>query len=143
MKLNITRYKILKTRNYIKKNNFHIFFLTIHKKINFWLIFKQRLIKNVNLSLKNITIKILKKSIYVNFNTLTNKNLVLLNLKQNLFDLIFFHLNSSSFLQILTVKLNNKIYHKNQLKNNCSFSYINNQLLVFQIYLVSLKKKSK
>jgi len=44
---------------------------------------------------------------------------------------------------MLGVKLNKHIYHKNQLKNSCSFYYVNNKLLLFKFNNTILKIKSK
>ena len=91
----------------------------------------------------NITQKILKQSIYIYSNALSSQTLILLKSK----DLQLSFITKVSFellsLYTLAIKLNNKIYHKNQLKKNYYFNYKVNKLLIFQFKVVNLKKESK
>ena len=146
MKLVNKNHKSIIVRNYIRKNSLFFFFFTNHRNINDWISIKQNLI-SMNLSdlgvFKNITQKILKQSIYIYSNTLSSQTLIFL--KSN--DLLLSFVTKVSFeflsLYMLAIKLNNKIYHKNQLKQNYYFNYKVNKILIFQFKVVNLKKKSK
>jgi hypothetical protein len=54
-------------------------------------------------------------------------------------------LNSFELLlfKVLALKLNHKCYSAVQLKNNDSFCYRDNKILIFQFRITDLKKKSK
>jgi hypothetical protein len=45
--------------------------------------------------------------------------------------------------KMLAIKLNYKFYRQAQLKNNYSFQYKDNKILVFQFRVTELKKNSK
>lgn len=87
--------------------------------------------------------KILKKATYKNFNALSSQTLILLNSNKHLFIFLLFFGFELSILNMLAIKLNNKIYHRNLLKKNNSFYYLVNKLLIFQFVILNLKKKSK
>lgn len=142
MKLNFKNYKIIKTKNYIKKNNFFFIFNTINQNSN------NRIKNEQNLMILNCSYyKIFNKtsnivfenSIYKNSNSLINNIVVFLKVKIN--DVIF---NKNSIINLepyifLALKLNNKIYSINQFKLLNSFKYYNNKLLLYQFYLTSIK----
>lgn len=87
--------------------------------------------------------KIVKKAIYKNFDALSRQTLILLNSNKRLFILLLLFNFELSTLNMLAIKLNNKIYHRSLLKKNNSFYYLANKLLIFQFVISNLKKKSK
>ena len=146
MKLVNKNHKSIIVSNYIKKNSLLLLFFTNHRNINDWITIKQNL-KSINSNdlgvFKNISQKLLKQSIYIYSNTLSSQTLILLKSKDLLLSFVT-KVNFEFFsLYMLAIKLDNKIYHKNQLKNNYCFNYKVNKLLIFQFKVVNLKKKSK
>lgn len=147
MKLTFKNYKILKTKDYIKKNHLFFIFNGINKNSTNQVFIEQNL-KHVNYNCYKIfnktTKKILNDSIYrliklaINGNTFfvksKNKKLLMLILTIT-FELLLFN--------ILLIKFNDKLYSTIQLKRNYCLNYQNNKLLIFQFSLAHLKKKSK
>ena len=146
MKFVNKNYKRAEIKNYINKNNLFFFFLNTFRNINDWIIIQQNLkSKNFNCFkvFQNIIKKTLDNSIYINFNVLSSQILVLLKSKQHLFTFLLDFGFKFLSLNIVAIKLNNKVYHKNQLKNNYYFYYFINKLLLFQFKIVNWKKNSK
>ena len=146
MKLFNKDYKAKITKNYIKNTKLFFFFFTNHQNVNDWVIIKQKLkfmCFNFFGVFQNNIKKILKKATYKNFNALSSQTLILLNSNKHLFIFLLFFGFELSILNMLAIKLNNKIYHRNLLKKNNSFYYLVNKLLIFQFVILNLKKKSK
>lgn len=147
MKFNTKNYKIDKTKNYIETNDILFFFNGVNKKSNDWIHTEQNL-KKINFKYYKIFNKTTKKelnnsSINNNLSNIINGITFLLTPEQNtknllkniiLKDLTFL------FFVLLTVKLNNKLYSVNQLKQSNSLNYINNKLLIYQFSIVHLKR---
>ena len=147
MEITSKNYKIIKTKNYIKKNNLFFFFSGIHRNSNDWILVEQSL-KNINFNYYKIfnrtAEKLLNNSIYKTIkptiNSITfvikpktiqvSKQILLASLEPLLFNM-------------LAIKLNNKIYQTTQLKNTYSLNYKNNKILVFKFAITNLKQKSK
>jgi len=146
MKFLNKNYNNIKTKIYIKKTKLFFFFFTNHQNVNDWIIIKQKLKAmcfNFFGAFQNNIKKILKEAIYRNFNALSSQTLILLNSNKHLFFFLLLFGFKLSILNMLAIKLNNKIYHKNLLKKNKSFYYLANKLLIFQFVILNLKKKSK
>ena len=144
MKLNVKDYKIKKTKKYFKNNN--LFFIvsgTNRNAIN-WLLVKQKL-KTIEFNsyqpLNNITIKALNASILTTVSLVVKGSTFFIQPQQaklffrqkilNTFTLLFF--------ELLIIKLNNKIYSLNSLKNIYSFNYKETRLVLHQFILANLK----
>ena len=146
MKFVNKNYKKAEIKNYIKKNNLFFFFLNNFRNISDWIIIQHNLkSKDFNCFkvFQNIIKKTLDNSIYINFKVLSSQILVLLKSKQHLFTFLFDFGFKFLSLNIVAIKLNNKVYHKSQLKNNYYFYYLINKLLFFQFTIVNWKKNSK
>ena len=147
MKLEDKNKKNKKVNNYMKKNNMFFIFFKNHSDIDSW----RNIKKNLKIfefettsSLKNNSIKnLFKNSIYSKFKILSSHNLILFFFRSPLLD--FFIKTNIEFLslKLLALKLNNKIYHKNQLINSYSLSYVCTKFLLFQFKIFHLKKNSK
>lgn len=137
-------HKIAKTKDYIKKNNLLFILFFSHSNVNNLLNLKQNLkiLKfKIMSSFRNIVKKALKYSIYLKFKALKSHTLILISFKHPLFN-FFSNLNLLS-LNLLAIKLNGKIYHRNQFKNNYSLSYTCSKFLLFKFNSINLKKNSK
>ena len=141
MKFNINNYKVLKIKDYIKKNNLLLFFCITHQSTYNWIFLKKNL-KNLNFNyfscLNLIVNKVIQNSIYINFKVLNSQALILISLKNYLFNFFFYF--DFLFWHIIAIKLNNNVYHNNQLKKNYSFKYKTNIFLLFQFLIVNFKK---
>lgn len=153
MEFSSKNYHLKKTKNYTVKNNLFFFFNGINKKSNDWISVEQELQKlsfSYYKILNKISKKALNNSIYVNVTPLINSVTFLIKPEKNKKELTK-HLLINNFdhltLIILAVKLNNKVYSKNQLSDIFSFNYKENMLLLFQCGVTNIKtvlhKKSK
>ena len=144
MQLNFKNYRIIKTKNYIKKENLYFFFNGITKDSNNWTIIEQNL-KVIHFNYYKVfnqtSKKVFSHSIYKHTRWIINSITFLIKpnikklFKQTLsvnFDFILFNM--------LGLKINNKIYQTNQFKKNYSLNYKNNKKLVFQFKITSLRK---
>jgi hypothetical protein len=138
-------YKLNKTKNYIKDNNLVFFFNGINKNSNNGLLTEQKL-KTLKLNYYKIfnktTIKSLKKSIY--YSTIPMVYGIIFFIKPHSETQALSVKNISNnleplFLTVLALKLNNKIYSAKQIKNNNSFNYKENKLLMSQFLITNLK----
>jgi hypothetical protein len=135
--------KSKKIKNYIKKISIFFIFLKNLSNNDYLKDFKKNLkifeLKTTS-SLKNNIIKnLFKNSIYSKYKILNSHNLVIVFFKSLFFRVIINLLP----LKLVAIKLNNRIYHKNQLNNNYSLNYICNKFLLFQSNIIYLKKNSK
>ena len=142
MKLFNKNYQKIKTKNFIKKSKLSFFLFNSYLNVNQWTLFKQQLkTKNSSflISSKTRVDIVFCRSIFANFVALSSQILILVSFKS------CFLLPKVILppLPILAIKLNKHIYHKIQLKNNCSFHYNNNKLLLFKFIISYLKIKSK
>jgi hypothetical protein len=144
MKLNLKNYQLLKTKQYIKENNFIFFSIGANQNAQNWISTEQGLHKlklNYHKIYNNITIKIVKNSIYKNSLNMLNSTFFfikpfssrLLNKKN-----ILHGLNSLLF-NVLSIKLNKKIYAISQSKNMNSFNYKANMSIMYQFLITNLK----
>jgi hypothetical protein len=142
MKLTPKDYKIIKTKNYLKKNNLFFFFNGINQNSNNWIKTKQDL-QNLNLNYSKIfnktSIYIFKNSIYKNIGVTINSITFLIEPRINrviVTKKILFNLDPFIFLSL---KLNNKIYSLNQIMYLNSFSYYNSKLSLYKFGITYIK----
>ena len=145
MKLNLKNYQILKTKNYLKKNNFLLFSIGANQNAQDWLNLEQELNKlqlNYYKTYNNTTKKIIKNSIYKNSIYLINSTFFLLKpnkqnkiqIKSNIINVI-----NSIFFTTLAIKLNKKLYLISQSKNINSLDHKKNMSIMYQFLLTNLK----
>lgn len=147
MEITSKNYKIMKTKNYIKKNNLFFFFSGIHRNSNDWILVEQNL-KNINFNYYKIfnrtAKKLLNNSIYKTIKPAINSITFVIKpkIKQ-----VSKQILTASFepllFNMLAIKLNNKIYQTTQLKSTYSLNYKDNKILVFKFVIANLKQKSK
>lgn len=149
MKFSSKEYNIIKIKNYIIKNDLFFFFHGINRKSNEWINVEQELQK-ISFSYYKILNKIFKntinKSIYTNISPLVNSVTFLIKPKinkKNITKNILIHNFEYLIFTLLAIKLNNKIYSKNQLNNSFSFLYKESKLLFFQFNTTNNKIKLK
>lgn len=145
MRLTSKKYKITKTKNYLKKNNSFLFFNSTNKKSNSWSTTEQNL-KKINFDYYKIFNKTSKKtltnSIYKNVSALISSITFFVKLKSNMQEIVKLNLtidfNNLSFI-LLAFKLNSKVYSSTQVKNTHVLNYKENKLLFFQFQISNLK----
>jgi hypothetical protein len=142
MKLTSKEYRIIKIKNYLKKNNLFFFFNGINQNSNNWIKTEQEL-KNLNLKYYKIfnktTINTFKNSIFINsrrtINGVTFVIKPVLNstvlTKKMLFTLYPF--------VFLSIKLNTNIYSYSQISCVNSFNYYSTKLLLYQFGITAIK----
>jgi hypothetical protein len=146
MEFSSKKYHIKKIKNYIIKNNLFFFFNGINRKSNDWINIEQE-IQNLFFSYYKILNKIsrntLNDSIYANTSPLINSVTFLfkplINNNNKITKQKILTNFESLLFRLLAIKLNNKVYSKNQLINNFSFKYKENKLLFFQFNTINIK----
>jgi hypothetical protein len=147
MEFTSKNYKIIKTKNYIKKNNLFFFFGGVNRNSNDWILVEQDL-KNIHFNYYKIfnrtTKKTLSNSIYKIIKPAINGITFLIKPKtKQMSKQVLMASFEPLLFNMLAIKLNNKIYQITQLKNNYSLIYKDNKILTFQFGVTNLKKKSK
>lgn len=142
---NIKTYKTKKTKNYIKKNRLVFFFNGVNKKHTKW-VKTEQILKSINLNyfkiFNNALLIGIKTSIYCNINSSISNSIILIRTNQpenNLLKRIIFDKLETLMFLIITIKLNNKIYSKIQLKQITNLNYYDNTLILFRFFNVNLK----
>jgi hypothetical protein len=134
MKIINKKHKKKKISNFIKKNKLIFFFSNIYSNISELMFLRQHSKKknfNFLITSKNKIQETFYNSIYMNFKKLNNQ-ICIFTLK-----------NFLPTPLLLAIKFNNQIFHKNEIKKNFSFHYLNNKLFLFKFNIVNLKMKSK
>ena len=147
MKFSLKEYKKLKTKNYIKNNSILFFFSGINKNSSELIKTKQEL-KKMELDYYKIankpTVKEMEKSIFSSIkyvaagptfllkqsNDSKKSSITYRQLLSNFEPLLF---------NLIVIKLNNKIYSKEALKNVNSLSYKENFIVFNQFRITNLK----
>lgn len=145
MEFSSKEYHIKKTKNYLINNKLFFFFNGINIKSNNLLNIEQE-IQKLSFSyykiLNKISKKTLDKSIYINISPLVNSVTFLikpLNINKEITkQRILTNMEPLLFI-LLAIKLNNKIYSKDQLVDRFSFKYKENKLLFFQFNITNIK----
>lgn len=145
MTLNFKTFKILKTTRYIKNNNLLLFAYGVNRLSNDWILTEQRLEK---LNIKYYKVfntfpeKLFNNSIFSCSTNFVGTALFFLHFKDNSknFERLPIKELSSVLFYVLGVKLNNKIYDIEKLKNLNSLNYTDNKLVLYKFYEASLLK---
>lgn len=145
MDLTTKKFKIEKTKSFIKCNNLFLFLNGIHKNSNDWVLIEQEL-KKINFNYYKIYNKTSKTTLN---NSIFLKTSSLINSMTFLFkpSVDNKEINKNTLLQkietlifsLLAVKVNNKIYSKTQLKILLTLNYKNNKLLLYKFLIVYTK----
>ena len=148
MKLTIKDYKIGKTKEYLKTNNFFFFVNGINRNALDWLLTEQGL-KTIGFKyykvLNKTTVKTLNGSIYRKMSSVVKGSTFLIKPENNKPFIKQTVLNTFNplFFELLIFKFNNKIYSVNSLKNAYSLNYKEIKLLFYQFNITSIKAYSK
>lgn len=144
MQFNLKNYQISKTKQYLKENNFLFFSIGANQKAQNWLTTEQGLHKlrlNYHKIYNNITIKIIKNSTYKNSLNMINSTFFFIKPMSNKLLIKKKLLNglNSILFNILSIKLNKKIYAISQVKQMSSFNYKTNMAVMYQFLITNLK----
>jgi hypothetical protein len=138
------RFKIEKTRNYIKLNNMFVFLNGANRKTGDWTVVEQELKKidfNYHKILNKASRKTLTNSILLNTYSLINSITFLLkpftNKEVNK-NLLFNKIEALNFL-LLAIKINNKVYSKPQIKKLLTLNYENNAVILHNFLISNTK----
>lgn len=142
MKLKPKDYKKTKTENYLKTNNLFFFFSGINQESKHWIKTEQEL-KNINFNYHKIfnktSTKTFKNSIYKNVTPTINSTTFFIKPRfTNVLLSKKILLNLETFI-FLAVKMNNKIYSFDQIKQVNSLDYYNSKLMLYQFCLTNIK----
>lgn len=141
MSFNLKTYKFFKIKDYFKKVNFFFFFHGISLNTIKWIKVEQLLKKDKLKSfqiLNSLMVKVAKNSIFKNLTTLIHGPILLIHINSD--ELTAKKLNSISMLiNLLCLKLNNKIYSKKQIKNLKKLSYSENIYLFYNSLQIIIK----
>lgn len=144
MQFNLKNYQIIKTKQYLKKNNFLLFSIGANQNAQNWINTEQKLYKlklNYHKLYNNVTLKIIKNSIYKNLFYMINSTFFFIKPSNNRLvnkKKLLTGLNSILF-NVLSMKLNKKIYTIPQSKNMNSLSYKKNVSIIYQFLITNLK----
>jgi len=128
MDFNLKNYQIIKLKKYLKENNFFLLFQSAKLNLTKWAYTEQNLKKlrlNYYKPLNRTTIKTFHNSIYKNFSSVIGGFILFITpdskrLKFNLESMIK---NVKPSFNLISVKLNNKIYSPSQIKIVKELSY--------------------
>ena len=141
MSFNLKTYKLLKIKNYFKKINFLFFFqgtsLNKTNRIKTEQLFNKEKLKYFQI-LNSLTIKVMKNSILKNLTPLIHGSILLVHTNRKKLTLKKLS-NISILINLLCLRLNNKIYSKNQIKNLKKLSYIENIYRFYNSMQMNLK----
>lgn len=141
MSFDLKTYRRLKIKYYFKKIKFFFFFHGTSLNITDWTSLEQLLDKEKLKCfqiLNSLMVRIINNSIFRNLKILINGLVLLLHTTNKKLTLKKLN-NISSLLNLLCLKLNNKIYSKKQIKNLKKLSYIGNIYLFYSFMLITAK----
>ena len=155
MKIKTKDYKLEKIKFYYKNKKILFLFDTYNLNSKNWLEVEQK-IKNSNFNyykvLSVLTRNFLKKTIFENFKTSINGSLKLIYLKDTKKAANLKNLQQTVFqeFELCTIKLNNKLYSKSQIKNlevldykTKMYTFKENLQIFFKLNTLKLIKNSK
>jgi len=130
MDFNLKTYKCFRIKHYLKTVNFFFFFQGTSVNNESWIKIEQGFV-NHELKyyriLNKLMINTLKNSVFKNVIVLIHGPIILLNNDHNGTKLTFKELeNINPLINLLGLRLNNKIYSKKQIKNLKRISYVEN-----------------
>ena len=141
MEISIKKYKYLKIKKYFKNSNFFLIYNGVNIK-NF--IEMDQKLKKLDLEYykvyNKLTKKVLKNSIFKNYHALTNSLIIIVKLKSRTTNLTlndFVNLDNS--LNLLAIKMNNKIYTIFKTNSSLQLNYKNDNLLLLKVLKSQLK----
>lgn len=145
MKISIKKYKYLKIKKYFKSSNFFLIYNGINVK-NF--IEMDQKLKKLDLEYykvyNKLTKKALKNSIFKNYHALTNSLIIIVKLKSRSTNLTLNDfLNLDDSLNLLAIKMNNKIYTILKTNSSLQLNYKNDNLHLLKVLKSQLKLSYK
>ena len=136
MDFNSKNYQSVKLKKFFKSNDFFFWYHSAKLDLNQWIHTEQNLKKlklNYSKALNGITLKLFKNSIFTNIRPIVCSFILFINsnFKTTEFQLSSIKKDLKPSFELISVKLNNKIYSTSQLKGLNTFSYRKN---VFNLY---------
>lgn len=137
MDFNLKNYRIFKTKKYLKNSEFFLLYHAPKLNSKEWIKIEQEL-KKLNLEYYKVfngtTLKTMNNSIYKNFTPLISGIVIFIKPIEKFteLDLQILNKNLKSFFVLLAIKLNNKIYSIEQIKNIPGFSYNKNMFSLYR-----------
>ena len=136
MDFNSKDYQSVKLKNFFKTNGFFFWFHSAKLDLNQWIHTEQNLRKfklNYSKALNGITLKLFKNSIYTNISPVVCSFVLFINsnFKTTELQLGSIKKDLKPSFELISVKVNNKVYSTSQLKGLNNFSYRKN---VFNLY---------
>ena len=128
MDFNSKEYQSVKLKKFLKKNNLFFLFHSAKQDLNQWIYTEQNL-KKLKLKyfkpLNGMTSKLLENSIYKNLSPVIGGFILFLNanFKTTELKMKLIQKNLKPSFELVSVKLNNKMYSTSQLKGLNIFSY--------------------
>ena len=144
MEFNLTSYRILKVKNHLKNCDFFFFFHSAKLTSNEWVVIEQDL-KKLKLKYYKVfngtTSETMQNSVYKNFTPIVCGIVLFIEPQFKLTKLELNKINKDlkSLFALLAVKLNNRIYSVEELKNFKTFSYEQNMFNLYKFLDKSLK----
>jgi hypothetical protein len=128
MDFNSKDYQSAKLKNFFKTNSFFFLFHSAKLDLNQWIHTEQNLKKlklNYSKALNGITLKFFKSSIYANVSSIVCGFIIFINpsFKTTNLKLSSIKKDLKPSFELISVKLNNKIYSTSQLRGLETFSY--------------------
>lgn len=142
MSFNLKDYKWLKIKYYFKKVNFFFFFHHAALDNENWIKVEQAFFDyklQYYRVFNSLILNVLKVSIFKNLTTLIHGPIILLNSKIDKLTLKKIN-DNAVIINLLCLKLNNKIYSNKQIKNLIEFSYEKNIYLFYKLLNHFVKK---
>ena len=145
MKLNLKDYKIIKTKTYLKNENFFFLFDSINRNSKNCVNFEQTL-KTLNFKyyqvFNRLTNNVFKSSTYKNIRIISGVTFFIkpqLNTHNLIKQRSLIAKLDLQLLTLLSIKLNNKIYTIKNFQKPNSLNYKENKLNLYQLKLLNLK----
>lgn len=149
MTLYFKNFRLLKTKRYVKKNNFFFFVYGINRFSNNWVIVEQEL-KKLNFKyckmFNKSTDKVFAESIFLHIRNIIGSTLFFISTEKNHKTLSRASVKELTpiFFNVASVRLNKKIYtNNNLLKNSYSLNYLESKLVFYQFIVCGIEPFQK
>jgi len=148
MELNFKKFRLLKTTKFIYANKLLFFVYSVNKNSKDWILTEQSL-KKLNFEyykvFKKSANEILNTSIFHNTKNLIQGTVFLIKPKKPFMLIRKLQIKELEFFlfNILSIKLNNKIYSAKQLSRTKSLEYLEIKLILYQYSVSNLKSYTK
>lgn len=141
MEITIKKYKYLKIKTYFKNSNFFLIYNGTNMK-NF--IEMDQKLKKLDLTYykvyNKLTKKVLKDSIYKNYHSLASSLIIIIKPKSKFTNLTFNgYLSLDDSLNLLAIKVNNKIYTLSKINSSLQLNHKNDNLILTKVLKSQLK----